>query len=659
MAKSGRARKEKKKDFIKKRIKVGKVLKKPQNETITTFKSRSIHIIEQLVEKEAGANVTRKRYTITELCSRLNHTNSNQKMDACNGVKELLSKLSSQQIRTDLALLVASLSRCLLSDDVKLRTTVIRLLEAVIDKVTVSSLCPHFALLGRHLSCGLVSLHADVQASALQLLHMLLRKAPDLLHPHASSLLPNLLRLLGAKSKSGAILPKVFSQSLHGALPILSDKKNANKNNDNKKGKGGKANKKSGSKDGLKKKAGEGETGVVVKADQSGRQSTLVWQLDVLVLLTALLGHTASRSSTEYAVQDGELERPFGTYWQCLVRAMCDNTADSDEGQGLALLTQPDKLQLFCGIVLPLLHGLWRNMLPEGTSQAGGATVSNPSAHTLWCLSELQTVLASMVRTCTGRPATQCEWYVGLIKPIFGDLLHNHFPFYYCEVSAMASKRGKNKSKYDDRPSGSSDNLNLRLATVGVTFQLFEESSHYTLVHYVQELLSSEEKIGTYDMEAACQLITSLVNSFVPATGCLSKKRQLANDLDDQPLTKRGRVADDLLQAAMGCYQKQHPLKKERRHLLALLLQLTDADHRHLNGLPSVREWCQCLVSEAESCNQLPLSLLSTLHQLLLRRCPGALPPMEKRASISDNVLRHAKAVPTEERENFLRFMNK
>lgn len=65
MAKSSRARKEKKKDFIKKRIKVGKTLKKAQNETITTFKSRSIHIVEQLVEKEAGANVTKKRYTMT------------------------------------------------------------------------------------------------------------------------------------------------------------------------------------------------------------------------------------------------------------------------------------------------------------------------------------------------------------------------------------------------------------------------------------------------------------------------------------------------------------------------------------------------------------------------------------------------------------------
>lgn len=63
--KGGRSKVEKNRDFTKKKNKVGKTLKKPQNETITTFKSRAISILEQLAEKTASASVTKKRYSMT------------------------------------------------------------------------------------------------------------------------------------------------------------------------------------------------------------------------------------------------------------------------------------------------------------------------------------------------------------------------------------------------------------------------------------------------------------------------------------------------------------------------------------------------------------------------------------------------------------------
>lgn len=62
--KGGRSKVEKRQDFIKKKQKVGKKLLKPQNETITTFKSRAICILEQLAEKSAGETVTKKRYSM-------------------------------------------------------------------------------------------------------------------------------------------------------------------------------------------------------------------------------------------------------------------------------------------------------------------------------------------------------------------------------------------------------------------------------------------------------------------------------------------------------------------------------------------------------------------------------------------------------------------
>ncbi|XP_018025280.1 pre-rRNA-processing protein ipi1-like, partial [Hyalella azteca] len=134
MAKSQRSKREKQKDFVKKKVKVGKTLQKPQNETITTFKTRSILILEQLAEKEAGSNVTKKRYTLSELCSRLGQKNPNQKLDACQGINELFGKLSSEQTRLGLSSLMPALCPCLLDDDSKVRTTTIQLFELLIDK---------------------------------------------------------------------------------------------------------------------------------------------------------------------------------------------------------------------------------------------------------------------------------------------------------------------------------------------------------------------------------------------------------------------------------------------------------------------------------------------------------------------------------------------
>uniref|UniRef100_A0A6A7FP99 Pre-rRNA-processing protein ipi1-like n=1 Tax=Hirondellea gigas TaxID=1518452 RepID=A0A6A7FP99_9CRUS len=592
MTKSVRAKQEKKKDFVKKKIKVGKILKKAQNETITTFKSRSISIVEQLKKKEAGDNVTKKRYTMMELCIRFNHSNPNHKLDACSGVKELLGKLHPEQVRESLSALIGALSRCMLDDDWKVRTTTIRLIDTLIDKVGSSSLSPHFTLLGRHLSCGLVSLYSDVQASALQLLHMLLQRAPALLHLHANTIVPNLLRLLGAKTKSGGALQKEFTESLGGKLPTpKTGPKSILKNNKN------------NNKDDNKSSSNKNSSGVlVVHGQQNSKQNCLLWQLDVFVLLTAILTHVIKykTSSSNKNVGGGgatndnnnnnadkQLQSALQSRWQTLLHAAAAHTASESSvrvaGDGtapcsrFALLTQPSKLQDFCTAMMPLLYNLWTNMLPECTKQRGGVQMSASCSHCLWCLVKLQEVLATMVLTCTGHPATQCLWFMTLMKNIFGDLLHNHFPIHYATPAVTGSKTSKsNKSRYDEQPTASSHDLNLRLATLGVKFTLFNEKQNYMLVNYVTELMSSSEEVGSYDMQSACQLSVVLVDFFTPAP---SHQRQL----NSSKLTNKTSVANRILSVAHSCYKKQHPLKKERKLLLTMLLKVTDADHMHLH----------------------------------------------------------------------------
>lgn len=64
MTKSSKAKKARKADFTKQKIKVGKKLKKAQNETRTDFKARKIILKEQLVEKSDKTLVTKKHHSV-------------------------------------------------------------------------------------------------------------------------------------------------------------------------------------------------------------------------------------------------------------------------------------------------------------------------------------------------------------------------------------------------------------------------------------------------------------------------------------------------------------------------------------------------------------------------------------------------------------------
>ena len=65
MATSRKAKKAKKADFAKVKLKVGKKLKKAQNETKVDFKARKIILKEQLSDKKSsGQIVTKKQHTV-------------------------------------------------------------------------------------------------------------------------------------------------------------------------------------------------------------------------------------------------------------------------------------------------------------------------------------------------------------------------------------------------------------------------------------------------------------------------------------------------------------------------------------------------------------------------------------------------------------------
>ena len=68
MAKGGRKKKEKRKDFQKVKLKVGKKKPQAENFTVTTFKSQAIHIQEQLKSGDGGDEPTTQRKKTIHVC---------------------------------------------------------------------------------------------------------------------------------------------------------------------------------------------------------------------------------------------------------------------------------------------------------------------------------------------------------------------------------------------------------------------------------------------------------------------------------------------------------------------------------------------------------------------------------------------------------------
>ena len=88
------------------------------------------------------------------------------------------------------------------------------------------------------------------------------------------------------QSKNGMALKKVFTQSIGGNFSIPSKKKDSHKSGNNKKN------------DKDKNKSKKSDSEMVVSANLSSKHNTLVWQLDVFVLLTAMLAQIIKDTKT-------------------------------------------------------------------------------------------------------------------------------------------------------------------------------------------------------------------------------------------------------------------------------------------------------------------------------------------------------------------------
>lgn len=184
MGKSAKAKKAKKADFSKVKLKVGKRLPRGQNVTDTTFKARKIVIAPQhrrvgsvsASGKDAVSTPTPGDTTIpplAELVARVKNSSGSSCVDA---LDRLVSKLKSTgaQMAPDLGSLVASLGPLLSSLDERIRVRCHSSLRLIVGCVSRPALTAVLSPLASHLGCALTHLDCDVRRDGVQVLALLL-----------------------------------------------------------------------------------------------------------------------------------------------------------------------------------------------------------------------------------------------------------------------------------------------------------------------------------------------------------------------------------------------------------------------------------------------------------------------------------------------------
>uniref|UniRef100_A0AAY4DRT0 Pre-rRNA-processing protein Ipi1 N-terminal domain-containing protein n=1 Tax=Denticeps clupeoides TaxID=299321 RepID=A0AAY4DRT0_9TELE len=194
-------RKKRQDDFQKVKLKVGKKKPRPDNATSVSFRSKSIHLSEQLRRDESGPT-THRQLGIKDLLSQLHHYNATVKQGALFGLRELLAS-HTPLVHQHLSTILSEVAAAFTDKDGVVRRAALRLLRFVAQCVPGEHVAPFFPLLSAHLTCAMTHISSGIQADALLVLDVLLEHYPALLAHRHAHLLTNFLELISQQKLGG------------------------------------------------------------------------------------------------------------------------------------------------------------------------------------------------------------------------------------------------------------------------------------------------------------------------------------------------------------------------------------------------------------------------------------------------------------------------
>jgi hypothetical protein len=206
-------------DFKRLKGKVGKRTPKSANATETSFKSASLHVGGQLIDRSIGPATlvsSTRGNSMFDLSAQLGHPAAAVRLSAIKGLGDIARNYSPYLLRPHLSILVPNCAKSWVDEDDDVRTAGLLAFGELIGKQNYSSIRPFVLLIISYFTSALHSLDSQMRVDGARAVNLVSSLHPRLLAPFVSKLLRPFVGLLTDRNKL-----KSNEEVLRGLISLL------------------------------------------------------------------------------------------------------------------------------------------------------------------------------------------------------------------------------------------------------------------------------------------------------------------------------------------------------------------------------------------------------------------------------------------------------
>ncbi|XP_061186098.1 testis-expressed protein 10 homolog [Saccostrea echinata] len=196
-----KSKKKKNQDFQKVKLKVGRKLQKADNVTNASFKTRSVQVVQHIKTGDGNQPTTRRNLSIGDLLNQCQHYSTTVRLDAVNGLRELLSS-HPELLEHRLSQTIDRISQLMVDKDPAVRSALIKLFRQIVPSVHLHKIRPFFPIVSAHVCCAMTHIYEDIQSDSLQVLDIFLEYYPSLIVDQSSQIIPNFIEQISHQNAS-------------------------------------------------------------------------------------------------------------------------------------------------------------------------------------------------------------------------------------------------------------------------------------------------------------------------------------------------------------------------------------------------------------------------------------------------------------------------
>ncbi|XP_053373639.1 testis-expressed protein 10 homolog [Mercenaria mercenaria] len=577
MAKSKKKRQQ---DFQKVKLKVGKKLKKADNVTNASFRTRGIQISQQLKTGDASQPSTKKKQNITDLFSQCRHYSTSVRVEAVNGLKELITT-NPELVHSHLSDILERVAELLTDKDSIVRQGAIRVFKFMLPLVSEKHISPFFSLLCAHLCCAMTHIYDDIQVGSLAVLDLLLENYPRLMIYKSSQVLSNFIEQIsrqqgqGQSKRSLSTNPNSATSSVKWRSSVLNR---------------------------LQK-----FLSAILKFQGASTEGTCV---------SDDLEMSATSNDVTFTPDEVMSVQTFPAYIrnQWVMPGFVVSSSISKDADGKADILN-GKFPEFAATLMPLMLECWVESAPskDTNKTSGGNLLSGDNVGMMYNILQVTQLLWECINALSTEESGGTLGHGQYLKE-FEQHFMASFPY---SVNTRASTKGKGKKQQADNVQVSAEILNLTICNI--------------MTHFIGERSTSQRQ--SHD-PAWLPMVTKYLNDFLRGkygtAGVGQSARTVVNILER--LVARGHVRGPVLGIVTEVYnrfQAANISSTEKKVYMQFFADTMLADHtqfispqlktKFLHSLPELLPLCTKENSEITSL------VINTIKKAACQRCSGLL----------------------------------